>query len=286
MTDAPPDLLAFRTTVLRLTGLPGVADVGIVGDGAHQRTGGYHEGRDVLSAIGRYHPGAAAGSGGEDYSARTARDRRGLTNRASAMDIGAGWPRGGRAAWLRYNALLVAALRAGDPELAALRALNYSPDGHARKRVDREHGFTVESSTDSVTGHTHHEWYRDTDGRRGACLDRMARLINQAITGVDVTTVEKVDDFVDPRLEAVADMFDTIHRGPLKGQEVALVAYLKALGSKLDTIATSVGAAAAPVLSDAQVAGVAAAIVGSVAALTTADQPAIEAAIRTALPPA
>ena len=111
MTNAPADLLALRATVQRLTGLADPADVGIVGDGLHARTGGYHEGRDVLAAIGGYHPGAAAGSLSEDYSARLARDRVGLTDDASAMDIGAAWPHGGRAAWLRFNNALAAALR-------------------------------------------------------------------------------------------------------------------------------------------------------------------------------
>src|SRR5689334_21277151 len=110
MTIAPADLLALRTTVLSLTGLSGDA-VGIVGDGAHQKTGGYHEGHDVLTAIGRYHPPATShtGSSTEDYSCRLLRDRRGLTVEASAMDIGYQWPHGGSAAWLRFNNALVAA---------------------------------------------------------------------------------------------------------------------------------------------------------------------------------
>lgn len=200
MTNAPADLVAFRATVMTETGLRDPADVGIVGDGAHARTGGYHEGRDVLASIGRYHVSAAAGSSSEDYSARLARDRAGLTLSASAMDIGAAWPRGGRAAWLRFNRLLVAALQAGDPALAAIRAANYSPDGSARHRIDRQYGFTqIEDTTDSVDIHTHIEWYRDGEGRRQASLDRLAALIRGARdntspltggTGMDLDTTD------------------------------------------------------------------------------------------------
>src|SRR5881392_859792 len=183
MTNAPADLLALRATVQRLTGLADPADVGIVGDGLHARTGGYHEGRDVLAAIGGYHPGAAAGSLSEDYSARLARDRVGLTDDASAMDIGAAWPHGGRAAWLRFNNALAAALRGGDPALVPIRAINYSPDGSTRWRIDRQYGWAVESSGDSVDIHTHIEWYRDTAGHRQACSDRIGALIQAAIGG-------------------------------------------------------------------------------------------------------
>src|SRR5256885_6943450 len=102
MTNAPADLLGFRRRAQAVTGLSDPAEVGIVGDGAHARTGGYHEGRDVLAAIGRYHPGAPPGDRGEDYSARLARDRARLTDDASALDVAAAWPHGGPAASLRF----------------------------------------------------------------------------------------------------------------------------------------------------------------------------------------
>jgi hypothetical protein len=183
MTNPPSDLLAFRRAVQAETGLKDPTDVGIVGDGAHQGTGGYHEGRSVLIAIGRFHASASAGSSTEDYSARLARDRAGLTEDASAGDIASEWPRGGRAAWIRFNRLLVAALQSGDPALSAVRAINYSPDGTSRHRIDREPGFDqIDDTTDSVTIHTHLEWYRDTAGRRQASLDRIVQLIRAAIS--------------------------------------------------------------------------------------------------------
>lgn len=183
MTVAPPDLLATRAQLQTVTGL-GPTDLGIVGDGAHQRTGGYHEGKGVLISIGRYHPPASAhvGSSAEDYSARLLRDREGLTENASALDIGADWPHGGRAAWLRFNNLLVQLLPT-DPTLAAVRAINYSPDGTSKKRMDRQAGWAAVPSTDTVTTHTHVEFYRDLDGRRGPTLVRIVQLAQQAITG-------------------------------------------------------------------------------------------------------
>jgi hypothetical protein len=185
MTNPPADLLGFRQTMMSICGFGSAADVGIVGDGAHQRTGGYHEGKDVITSIGRYHgpPASHVGSPVEDYSARNARDRRGLTDSASGVDVGDDWPNGGRKAWLRFNNAFVTALHAGDPALAAIRAVNYSPDGTAKKRTDREHGWAVEPSTDTVNIHTHIEWYRDTEGSRQASFDRIAQLARAAISG-------------------------------------------------------------------------------------------------------
>lgn len=180
MTNAPADLLDLRKLVMGKTGLTDPAAVGIVGDGAHQRTGGYHEGRDVLIMIGRYHPSAAAGSTGEDYSCRLARDRAGLTNDASGMDIGYQWPRGGNAAWVRFNRLLVVQLRAGDPALAPIRGVNYW-DGSAKHRVDRQNGWAAESTTDTVDVHTHLEFYRDTAGARANCFARLGQIIDAAV---------------------------------------------------------------------------------------------------------
>jgi hypothetical protein len=184
MTNTPADLLDLRHQLSAVTGLTNPADLGIVGDGAHARTGGYHEGRDVLVALGRYHapPASHVGSLDEDYSVRLLRDRLGLTDDASAMDIGDDWPHGGRDAWLRFNNALVGALAAGDPALSAVRAVNYSPDGVNRYRVDRQNGWRHQSTTDSVTMHTHVEFFRDTAGRRSATIARLVQLAQLAIT--------------------------------------------------------------------------------------------------------
>jgi hypothetical protein len=184
MTNEPQDLKTFRVAVQARTGIADPRSLGIVGDAVHQRKGGYHEGKDVLEEIGRYHepPGQHIGSATEDYSARLARDRFGLTNDASAFDLGADWPKGGRAAWLRYNNLLLHEMINNPERLPELRAINVSRDGKELKRFDqqdRHAGLT--NSKDSVDTHTHHEFYRDTAGRRQTTLRRLLELIDAAI---------------------------------------------------------------------------------------------------------
>jgi hypothetical protein len=190
VTNAPADLLGLRSKLQQLTGLSPV-DVGIVGDAAHARSGGYHIGRTGLRE---------AGVWDSDYSVRLTRDRTGATESASAMDVGCNW-RQGRAVWIRWNNLLANALRAGEVGLMTVRAINYSPDGKLRWRIDRQSAFRTESSSDTVDIHTHIEWYRDTEGQRQACLDRIAALAQQAITG----QLAPQEDDVSAHLEAVMD---------------------------------------------------------------------------------
>ena len=190
MTNAPADLLGLRSTVMGLTGLRDPASVGIVGDAAHASSGGYHEGKTDLINAGVWYT---------DYSVRLTRDRNGCTESASAMDIGYAWPLGGNAAWLRFNNLLVADLHANRAELAPIRAANYTPDGSTRLRTDRESGWSVVSSSDTVDVHTHIEWYRDTEGNRQACLDRVAALVQAAVNNTnpeDDLTPEEHDRLV------------------------------------------------------------------------------------------
>lgn len=170
MTQAPADLLELRSRIQARTGLTAV-ELGIVGDSAHAATGGYHEGRTDLER---------AGVVGSDYSTRLPRDRAGLTESASAIDIGARWA-AGRSVWLRFNAALVAALHANEPALAAVRAVNYTDANGATLRTDREHGWSTESNSDR--DHTHVEWYRDTEGNRQASLDRLVQLVDQVVAG-------------------------------------------------------------------------------------------------------
>lgn len=174
MTNAPSDLSGFRTgTVIPLTGLTG-DNVGTSPDAPHLASGGYHVGCLDIVSSGRWDV---------DYSTRQIRDRiMKSSNNASAMDIGDDWPHGGRAAWLRFNNLLVGQMQQADPALAPLRAVNFSPDGTATRRYDtnnRSQG--VIASTDSVYMHTHLEWWRDTIGNRTACFARLRQIIIAAI---------------------------------------------------------------------------------------------------------
>lgn len=270
MTSAPADLLTFHNQVMAETGLTDPSAVGVVGDGAHQRTGGYHEGIDVLEAIGAYHPPATShvGSQAEDYSARLLRDRQGLTIHASGVDIGYRWPKGGNKAWLAFNNALVSALHRNDPALACIRAVNYSPDGSAKKRTDRETGWSVVSSSDSVDIHTHIEFYRNTEGKRGACLARLLELISQAIGG-DMSVADDVAPFVNARVEAVSNMADKLvaGRSPLGAQDVALVKFLKALDGKVTNVLAAVGKPVQVTLDDATRQALVSGVVGALQGL-------------------
>lgn len=179
-TTLPKDLAQGRNDIIDATGLAG-NDVGALPDESHKKGGGYHCGVQDIINLGKYPTG--------DYSTRQTRDRVG-GNACSAIDVGDNWPKGGRAAWIRWNNMVVAALKAGDPELAALRAINFTPDGTARKRYDtnsRDAG--VIDSTDTVTIHTHLEFWRNTSGAaRARAIARLVALMRAAIAGQSAPT--------------------------------------------------------------------------------------------------
>lgn len=183
MSVAPTSLLTTRSHMAAITGSP-LGDIGIAADESHLTSGGYHCGALDLHSIN------AVGS--DDYSIRQSRDRaqynRDLSaglNLASAMDYPDDWPNGGRAAWIRWNNLVRAALGARDPALRALRGMNFTPDGTMKRRFDV---LTMKetASADTVAWHTHIEWWRDTindvDARDDATT-RLCALATQAITG-------------------------------------------------------------------------------------------------------
>lgn len=173
MSESPADLLGLRGRLAEETGLPS-GDIGIVADEGHLTNGGYHCGAFDLRRIGAVTR--------DDYSIRQTRDRTVYSgdlaagrNNASAMDVGDDWPRGGRAAWIRFNKLMRAQLGANDPALAAVRGMNFSPDGTLKRRFDcLTHQET--SSTDTVTWHTHIEWWRDTIGGRANSINRIVQI--------------------------------------------------------------------------------------------------------------
>lgn len=169
MTHAPADLLAVRQYLLSSTGLSGDA-VGIVGDPEHAASGGYHEGRSDLTRVGR---------ATTDYSVReSARDKAGLTDAASALDIGA-FTRS--AVSLRTLTLgLVAACQRGDPRCADVREVIYTPDGSTVRRWDR---LGIRSTGDSShLYHTHISFFRDSEGRR-AQAGNVLGLLRELVDG-------------------------------------------------------------------------------------------------------
>jgi hypothetical protein len=150
MTYAPASLSALA---VYWVGRGGV-NLGVVGDPAHANRGvSYHLGKDQLTSTA--------------YSRLTGRDKRGLTNGASAIDLGR---LGGSYAGLRdFSIWLVDACRVNAKGTADMREVIYSPDGKVVLRWDRERGYTSaprggEADTSHLT-HTHVSWYRDAEKR-------------------------------------------------------------------------------------------------------------------------
>lgn len=143
MTFAPQSLLDLRAYLKPITGLPD-NDLGIVGDKFHK--GGYHHGKSMLVS--------------NDYSARTARDKAGLTEAASAFDLG-------MFSQLRELSIwCVRQCQGGHPDTLDIREIVYSPDGQAVWRWDREKGNEPFISGDpSHKTHSHFSYYRDSEKR-------------------------------------------------------------------------------------------------------------------------
>lgn len=76
MSYAPPTLRDLEAFWKKQGGV----SAGIVGNAAHQKRASYHNGKDAITKYGR--------TAANDYSIRTKRDRAGLTNAASAIDLG------------------------------------------------------------------------------------------------------------------------------------------------------------------------------------------------------
>jgi hypothetical protein len=150
VTFAPPTLIALGTYWTAHGGV----NLGIVGDASHVSGGvSYHLGRDDLRA--------------DAYSRQTARDRAGLSNAASAIDLG---KLGGSYGNLRtFSKWLVSRARANALGTADMREIIYSPDGITVLRWDRERGFASAprsgEASDSHRFHTHISWYRDAEFR-------------------------------------------------------------------------------------------------------------------------
>jgi hypothetical protein len=157
MTFSPPTLLELRAFLAPHTGLS-AGNLGIVGDTAHAKRGvSYHLGRNQLT--------------GNAYSRKTKRDKDGLSDAASAMDIG------NHKDLRRLSLALVAACQANAPGTSDIREVIYTPDGKHVFRWDRERGHasapvkSVLRNGQWTQGdlshlfHTHVSWYRDSEAR-------------------------------------------------------------------------------------------------------------------------
>lgn len=215
MSNSPSDLLSLRSRFAEEAGLA-VTDIGIAADESHLTGGGYHcGGLDLrrINAIGR-----------DDYSIRQPRDRAYYqwelahgSNWASAMDLGEAWKRGGRGAWIRFNNLFRAQLGAKDPALAAVRGVNYTPDGTTKRRFDCL-THQESSSADTVTWHTHIEWWRDTIATavRAYSINRLVQIAIAARDNVALPTSSptKAPAAVSPLALEGASMIYTLNNVP------------------------------------------------------------------------
>lgn len=150
MTYAPPTLTALAHYWISQGGV----NLGVVGDPAHMAKGtSYHLGKDHLVA------GA--------YSVQTTRDRRGLTDGASAIDLGK--LHGSFGDLRAFSSWLVTQGRRNAPGTRDIREIIYSPDGRTVLRWDRERGYASapragEADSTHLT-HTHVSFYRDAEAR-------------------------------------------------------------------------------------------------------------------------
>jgi len=150
MTYAPPTL----TELARYWQSQGGVNLGVVGDTRHVAKGrSYHLGRSALTA--------------DAYSRTTHRDRAGLTEAASALDLG---KLGGSYPKLRaFSVWLVERCQTNATGTQDIREVIYSPDGHVVLRWDRERGLASEPKPNeadaSHIGHTHVSFYRDSEKR-------------------------------------------------------------------------------------------------------------------------
>lgn len=150
MTYAPTTI----TALARYWVSKGGVNLGIVGDTRHQRKGrSYHLGKSQLTS--------------DAYSRQTARDRAGLSEAASALDIG---KLNGNLGQLRaFSRWFVERCRSNAPGTSDVREFIYSPDGVKVLRWDRERGVAsaprAGEADNSHLGHSHISFYRDSERR-------------------------------------------------------------------------------------------------------------------------
>lgn len=182
MTFAPASI----TAAMKVWTSNGGVNLGIVGNTAH--TKGYHLGKD------RIYDGSGPGVGDSDYSVKLARDKAGLSNAASAMDLGR--LNGSLKGLQKYSNWLVAQCKAGAPGTKDVREVIFSPDGTAVKRWDNHAKVLYNGGTgtgqgdDSHRTHTHISFYRDSENRDKTILFTAFFAPTQPPTGDDMPAMK------------------------------------------------------------------------------------------------
>ncbi|MEV4535237.1 hypothetical protein AB0J82_15540 [Asanoa sp. NPDC049518] len=242
MTFNPADLVEVQRDVKALVHIPFNA-LGILGDTDHADGGtSYHLGRDQLRD--------------DAYSVTQSRRDKHPTNAASAFDLGNEWrfeaandaaaKKRAQKAFLRFNHLYVAALKAKAPGTEDIREIIYTPDGDEVKTFDV---LQIRSGGDlNHRTHTHTSFFRDSEGRRdGAYRKLLLRLINQAISeeGDFMATVRQKDwDALIWRVEGLAAGRSKVAGGPTKKAAIGVTTRLEALALKLEAVSRAVASVA------------------------------------------
>jgi hypothetical protein len=159
MTFAPASCLAVRHEFQNHASLSNDA-LGIVGDDNHVQSGSsYHLGKSALRP--------------NSYTiVESSRDKNGLSEAASANDIGYFSIRvGDKTHTLRtFSAWLVGQCKAGTADTRDIREVIYSTDGQVVRRWDR---LGIRSTgDDSHLSHTHISWFRDSEDHDRAAVVR------------------------------------------------------------------------------------------------------------------
>lgn len=249
MTYAPAPLIAARRYLLdRLDAHPGVPhdpdldpdEVGIIAAGSGH---GYHRGRYSINTS-------------TDYSVtESSRDRAGLTDAASALDIGE-FDRtvGGRRLTLRSLSLwLVEQCRAGTPDTRDIREVIYTADGRTVRRWDR---LGVRASGDnSHLTHTHVSYFRDSESRDKADLFR------RYVEGDGVSWTEEIVNKVWPEPPGTGSAMEAGQR--LVQTQGAVIA----VRAEVAELAAAVAAMSAPAITDEHLDVLAEKVAGRLAAL-------------------
>jgi hypothetical protein len=144
----------------------GGVNLGVVGDKNH--CVGYHLGRDEIFSECACKPKGKCipGLKDKDYSVEEQRDRNGLSNAASALDLGL--LDGSKANLQKFGNWLVRQCQANKPGTSDIREIIYSPDG---KKVQRYSGVDGLIHTGKGNGdkshkdHTHISFFRDSENR-------------------------------------------------------------------------------------------------------------------------
>jgi hypothetical protein len=194
MTYAPKSISALARFWIDQGG----RSLGIVGSQSH--VVGYHLGHD------RIFDGSGPGIGWDDYSVQTKRDKAGLTDAASAIDLGR---LDGSLRDLRlFSKWLVKRCQADRIASRDIREIIYSPDGTRVQRYSGIDGLihTGPGNGDSShTGHSHISFFRDSVARDKVALiaPYFAPTIPDTSTGGIDVDLSGFTVFTSPRVASV-----------------------------------------------------------------------------------